>query len=78
VRYTTWWLVCLEVVLKVNANVTFSKAATLTSTPTSATPLAIATQQDNLFPMQRDIDELVCAGGAIGCRQQGSHSIAQQ
>jgi hypothetical protein len=44
----------------------------------SATPLAIATQQDNLFPMQRDIDELVCAGGAIGCRQQGSHSIAQQ
>ena len=45
---------------------------------TSETAPTIATQQDNLFSMQRDIGELVRAGGAMGCRQQGSHSIAQQ
>jgi len=33
--------------------------------------------EDNLFSLQRDIDEAVYADGAIGSRPQGWHSIAQ-
>ena len=34
--------------------------------------------EDNLSSLQRDIDEPVCAGGAIGCRQQGGRSMAHE